>query len=165
MQIHSTLTNHAGQTLSVVYNDVYDVRDFVGKNIEGVHAYCFYGDKLVLVYSHAKKHWTPPGGGVEVGEDVETAVRREVAEETNMKVLWQQLIGCQDVSKPAGIYSQTRSVCIVEPNGPFVSDPDGDISKIALIDPKDYKQYFDWGEIGDHIMKRALDLLARIKAE
>lgn len=159
-QITSTLTNYAGQTLEVVYNDVNDITALAGKRIEGVHAYCFYGNTLVLVYSLAKNHWTPPGGGIEAGEDVEAAVSREVEEETNMKVLRQQLIGCQDVSKPAGIFSQTRSVCIVEPYGPFVSDPDGDITKIALIDPKDYKQYFDWGEIGDHIMKRALEMVA-----
>ena len=54
--------------------------------------------------------------------------------------------------------TQTRSVCIVEPYAPFVSDIDGDIAKIELIDPKDYKKYFDWGEIGDHIMARALEL-------
>ncbi len=154
--INATLTNFAGQVLDVVYNDVDGVDDLLGKHIGGVHAYCFCGDKLVVVYSHKKNRWTPPGGGVEAGEDVETAVCREVQEEANMKVLKQQLIGCQDVSKPAGVFSQTRSVCIVEPYGPFVSDPDGDITKIALIDPKNYKQYFDWGEIGDHLMKRAL---------
>ncbi len=165
MQIHSTLTTHAGQTLAVVYNDVNDVADLAGKHIEGVHAYCFYGDKLVLVYSHAKNHWTPPGGGVEAGESVEAAVSREVKEEANMKVLKQRLIGCQDVTKSTGIFSQTRSVCIVEPYGPFVCDPDGDITKIAFIDPKDYKHYFNWGEIGDHIMKRALEMVTSMDVD
>jgi len=61
--------------------------------------------------------------------------------------------------------SQTRSVCIVEPFGPFTNDPDGDITKIELIDPANYKKYFDWGEIGDHIMQRALELKMQMDLE
>ena len=48
--------------------------------------------------------------------------------------------------------------CIVEPYGDFQSDPDGDILEIKLIDPSDYKEYIKWGETGDHLMKRALEL-------
>ena len=39
----------------------------------------------------------------------------------------------------------------------IIYDPDGDITELKLIDPADYKKYFDWGKIGDHIMQRALD--------
>jgi ADP-ribose pyrophosphatase YjhB (NUDIX family) len=163
MRITSTLTNRSSHILDVVYNDLNNESELGDKKIRGVHAYCFYGDKMVLVYDEAKKSWTPPGGGVEAGEDVRTAVVREVKEESNMKVLKQQIIGCQDISEPQGVVSQTRSVCIVEPCGPFESDPDGDITKIALIDPADYKKYFDWGEIGDHIMRRAMELKEAMK--
>ena len=75
-----------------------------------------------------------------------------------MKVLHQELIGYQDIYEPNRIVRQTRSFCIVEPFGDFVVDPGGEITEIKLIDPKDYKQYFDWGEIGDRIMKRAVEL-------
>ncbi len=163
MRITSTLTNRSGQVLDVIYNDLNNESELGDKKIATVHAYCFCGDKIVLVYAEAKKYWTPPGGGVEAGEDVRTAVAREVKEESNMKVLKQQIIGCQDVFEPQGISSQTRSVCIVEPYGPFESDPDGDITKIELIDPVDYKKYFDWGEIGDHIMRRAMELREEMK--
>ncbi len=27
-----------------------------------------------------------------------------------------------------------------------------------MIDPKEYKKYFDWGEIGDRIINRAVEL-------
>lgn len=165
MEIKSTLTNRSGQVLDVVYNDIHGEIDLGDKRIQGVHAYCFYKDKLVLVYSGGKGYWTPPGGGVEEGEEVRTAVRREVKEETNMNVLKQRFIGCQDITEPNGVVSQTRSICIVEPFGPFVSDPDGDVTKIELIDPNDYKKYFDWGEIGDHIMQRALELKAQMDLE
>ena len=77
-----------------------------------------------------------------------------------MKVLKQRFIGSQDIIEPDGkVISQTRSVCFVEPYGDFVRDPDGgEITEIKLIDPKDYKQYFDWKEIGDHVMDRALQI-------
>lgn len=128
------------------------------RKVSGVHAYCFYKDKLVVVYAENKKSWTPAGGGVEKGESVEEAVIREVKEETNMKVLSQRLIGFQDVFEPEKVVTQTRSVCIVEPYGDFVSDPDGDVTEIKLINPKDYKKYFDWGVVGDRIIERALEL-------
>ncbi len=76
-----------------------------------------------------------------------------------MEVLKHKFIGFIEVEEPQGKIIQTRSVCIVKPYGPFVKDPDGDITEIKLIDPKDYKQYFDWGEVGDWIMERALVLL------
>lgn len=162
MEIKSTLTDKSGQTLDIVYNDIDSEIDLGDKKIQGVHAYCFCGDKLVLVYSEKKNYWTPPGGSVEESEDVRAAVEREVKEETNMNVLKQRLIGIQDITGPKGVVSQTRSVCIVEPNGPFIGDPDEEVTKIELIEPKDFKKYFDWGEIGDHLMQRALELKAQI---
>jgi hypothetical protein len=32
------------------------------------------------------------------------------------------------------------------------------IKKIKLIDPKDYKQYFDWGKTGERMMARAIEV-------
>ena len=165
MEIKSTLTNHTGQVLDVAYRDINSELDFKDKKISGVHAYCFYKDKLVVVYSESKGYWTPPGGGVEEGEDVRSAVQREVQEETNMKVVRQRFIGYQDISEPKGIISQTRSVCIVEPYGEFVVDPDGEITKMELIDPKEYKQYFDWGKIGDRLMERAMEAKSQMQLE
>jgi hypothetical protein len=80
-------------------------------------------------------------------------------------VIEQRFVGYQDIFEPSRVVSQTRSVCIVEPYGPFVNDPDGDITEIRLIDPKDYKKYFDWGEIGDHTMNRVLELKAQMDKE
>lgn len=163
MEIKSTLKNRAGQVLDVVYKDIDSEIELGNKKIHGVHAFCFCGDKLVLVYSEAKGRWTPPSGAVEKGESASQAVIREVKEESNMRVVEQRFIGCQDIAEPQGVVSQTRSMCIVEPYGPFVSDPDGDITKIMLIDPADYKKYFDWGEIGERIIQRAGELKEKLK--
>ena len=127
--------------------------------VHGVHAICFYGDKLVIVYADKKKYWTPPGGAIEDGESYQEAITREVKEESNMNVIKQQVIGYQDVTDE---YDQTvrqvRSFCIVEPAGEFISDPDGDITEIKLIDPKDFRKYVNWGVIGERIMERALEM-------
>ena len=158
MQIKSTLTNRSGQVLDVIYRESDPLEDLDGKALTGVHAFCFYGDKMVVVFSESKNYWAPPGGGIEPGETYEQAVVREVKEETNMKVLHQELIGFQDIYEPERTVRQTRSFCIVEPMGDFVSDPDGEVTEIKLIDPKDYKKYFDWKEIGALLMARALGI-------
>ena len=158
MEIKSTLINRSNQILKVIYKEDDPLKDLEGKILQGVHAYCFYKNQLVVVYAEEKKYWTPPGGGIEPRESFEEAVIREVKEETNMKVLHQELIGYQDIFEPNRVVRQTRSFCIVEPIGEFIADPDGDVTEIKLIDPKDYKTYFDWGGIGDRIMAQAIEM-------
>ncbi|HUC88676.1 MAG TPA: NUDIX hydrolase [Candidatus Paceibacterota bacterium] len=166
MEIKSILTDSRGQIINVLYKDVESELDFQEKKISGVHVLCFCKDKLVIVYSESKGYWGPPGGGVEKGESVRDAVRREIKEETNMKVIKQRFIGMQDRFEPKRTVSQARSVCIAEPYGEFTHDPDGgEVTEIKLIDPKDYKKYFDWGIVGDRLMERALETKAQMELE
>ncbi|MEI6843392.1 MAG: NUDIX hydrolase [bacterium] len=159
MEIKSQFKGRDGQMYEYVYREGFDpLEGLDGKILQAVHGFCFCGDKLVVVYAQDKGYWTFPGGGIEKGETYEEAVVREVKEESNMKVLHQELIGYIDVYEKDRTIRQTRSFCIVEPYGDFVSDPDGDISEIKLIDPKEYDQYVKWGEIGDHIVKRAIEM-------
>lgn len=157
-EIHAIMKTRQSGGIPYVYRDIDSIDEIQDKKISGVHAYCFCNGKLVIVYAENRGQWTPAGGGVEIDETVEEAVIREVREETNMKILAQKIIGYIEIFEPNKITIQTRSVCLVEPHGPFFSDPDGDITEIKLIDPTDYKKYFDWGEIGDYIMERALKL-------
>ncbi len=157
MQLKTQHTDRLGRTIDFIYSEGDPHVDMDDKVLQGVHAFCFYGDKLVLV-KHPKSGWIPAGGGIEAGETYEEAIVREVKEETNMKVLHQELIGFQDAYEPERTVRQIRSFCIVEPYGDFVEDPDGEIMEIVLIDPKEYKKYFDWGEIGDRIMTRAMEM-------
>lgn len=159
MEIKSKLTNRSGQVLDYTYYEGLDPNENLeGKILQAVHGLCFCRDKLIVVYARGKGYWTFPGGAIEPGETYEEAVIREVKEESNMKVLHQELIGYQDIFEPDRTIRQTRSFCIVEPYGEFTGDPDGDITEIKLIDPKDIKQYVDWKEIGDRILERALEL-------
>jgi len=161
MEIKSSFVNGSGQTVQVIYKEgINPLEDLDDKILQGVHAFCFYKNKMVLVFHNPNKCWMPPGGGIDPGESYEEAIVREVKEETNMKVLHQELIGFQDIYEPNRIVRQTRSFCLVEPYGDFVSDPCEDITEIKLIDPKDYKQYFDWGKVGDRVMERAVEILS-----
>jgi 8-oxo-dGTP diphosphatase len=50
---------------------------------------CWEGDKLLLINHKSLgsvNFWAPPGGGVEYGEPLETALKREFAEETGILV-------------------------------------------------------------------------------
>jgi len=164
MQIKSTYTSSDGRKIDYIYYEgIPATKDLENKKLNVVQMFCFCGDKFVLVYEKKRNRWTPPGGSIELGEKYEDAVVREIKEETNMKVLHQELIGFCDFYEPTGITRTTRSFCSVEPYGLFVSDPDGDITEIKLIDPKDYKQYFDWQSIGDRIMKKAVELNKKSK--
>ena len=157
MQIKSQY-EYKGRIYKVTYNDGVSEDVVIGG---GVHCYCFYNEKLVLVGYSNSNSWTPSGGEIEKGETYTEAAIREIKEESNMKVLWMECVGYQDVEVVSDKNikeRQYRMVCIVEPYGDFESDPDSDISEIKLIDPKDYKQYIKWGEIGDHLMTRALEM-------
>ena len=149
-----------------VLQTYYDAEDllavFEDKVVHGSHAICFLEDKLVLV-NHPSQGWSLPAGTSESGETYIETTEREVMEETNMKILHQELIGLSVFDRPEKTIRQTRVMSIVEKVGEFVSDPDGEIMEIMLIDPLDYKKYFDWGEIGDRIMQRALELKNKYK--
>jgi ADP-ribose pyrophosphatase YjhB (NUDIX family) len=165
MEIKTKIKTQSAGEFDVIYKDVDSITELNGVHIHHVAAYAFCDGKLVIVRDGVKDTWTPAGGGVEESETIEQAVEREVMEESNMRVLCQHIIGYQAISEAHRITNQTRSFCIVEPYGPFISDPDGDIVEIKLIDPTDYKEYFDWGVVGDHVMKKALNYLVEYKAK
>ncbi len=161
MKIKSQFTNDDGVVAHVMYEDVDSFDCLLSKKVTQVYGVCFVGNKMLVV--HNKNAWGLVGGGLEVGEIYEDCLKREVKEESNMKVVSFAPIGYQEVKFNGQVIYQLRFVGVVEPYGDFVSDPDGDITEVKLIDPKDYKKYFDWGEVGDRIMERALKLLKEIK--
>lgn len=121
---------------------------------------CFYGDQMVIGFGGQKQAWGLIGGTIEKGEKFEETLKREIQEESNMEVLSALPIGYQKVidTRDNSYIYQLRYACKVKPHGPFVSDPALGVTEIKLIDPKDYKQYFDWGKIGERIIERAMEL-------
>lgn len=161
MQIKSRIIDKKGKLAETSYEDADSFDHLLSKKVTQAYGVCFVGEKMVIVHSH--DHWILPGGGIEEGETYEDCLKREVQEESNMRVISFAPIGYQEVHYDGKIFNQLRFACTVEPYGDFVSDPDGDITEIKLINPKDYKQYFDWGEIGDRIIERAIELNGKLK--
>lgn len=104
-----------------------------------------------------------PDGAIEERETVEEAVTREVKEESNMKVLKKFFSGFKTFLRGKMLFLRQGLSVLYEPYGPFISDPDADITGIKLIDPLELKQYVDWGEIGDHLLERALKILRKME--
>lgn len=130
-----------------------------------VYGVCFSGNEMVIGYGGQKQDWGLIGGTIEKGETFEETLKREIQEEANVELLSCLPIGYQKVTDTRDgieIY-QLRYVCTVRPYGTFVSDPAGGITEIKLINPRDYKKYFDWGKIGEKIISRALELKDRLK--
>lgn len=63
-----------------------------------VYAVIFERGKVLLAHRRDIDWWNLPGGGMEAGETVEEAMRREVREETGLEVVVEKLFGVY--SKP-----------------------------------------------------------------
>ena len=64
---------------------------------------CWQDDALLLVRHEmgSKDLWAPPGGGIEYGEALDNALRREFLEETGLTVsVGKFLFGCEFLQKP-----------------------------------------------------------------
>lgn len=158
MEIKTETVTKEGKKLYVTYKEGNREDELNEISLNGVSGHCFFGDKLVIVRDK-NNTWGFPGGAIEKEETLEEATIREVKEESNMKVLHQEYIGYQILKFESGkTILHASSFCIVEPSGDFVSDPDGDIVEIKLIDPQDFKQYIDWASTVDRIMERAMEM-------
>ena len=165
MVIKTKLLGSNGVEYIVEYFDANSFDSLPEDKLSQSYGVCFYEDKLVIGFGGMKKGWGLIGGSIEDWETAEDALHREIKEESNMEILSFLPIGYQKVTDKKGgkVFYQLRYVCKVRPFGEFVIDG-GDsesgkgITEIKLINPKDYKKYFDWGEIGDRIIERAIKM-------
>jgi ADP-ribose pyrophosphatase YjhB (NUDIX family) len=161
-----TLTNEYTNKQGVKYlGEYYEVDSFdhlPKDEITQCYGIVFVSDKFLVVNNvNNAGRYTPVGGGVEPGEHPDDALIREVKEESSMRVLNFKPVGYQKVVDTSGTEKtcyQLRYVCTAEPYGPFVADPDGDVTEVVEVDQSNYKKYFDWGAIGERIVTRAVEL-------
>lgn len=143
MEINTKITTAEGRNYEVIFRDQDPNVDLADSILQGVHGYCFCGDKIVICFNEKKNSWTLPGGSIEAGETYLEGMIREAKEEANMKILYQKYIGYQVFTSEEKVVRQAYSLCIVEPFGEFIADPDEDITKIKLVDPKEFKEYIN----------------------
>lgn len=81
------------------------------------------GEKLLLIhrFREGREYWVIPGGGVEDGEDFDTALRREVLEETGLALTAHQRLFDQiDVWGNTCIFYR----CELAPGEPVLGGPE-----------------------------------------
>lgn len=162
MIINSTFP-YKGQIIKVKYSDLDSFTALPYGKRQQVYGVCFYKGKMLIVFGEGlNEKWSLVGGHIEKGESFKQTLQREVQEETNMRVLEYLPVGVQEITTPYNkILYQLRYCANVVPLGKFEKDPAGSVTKIKLINPKDYKKYFDWGEIGERIIQRAINIKSR----
>jgi ADP-ribose pyrophosphatase YjhB (NUDIX family) len=150
------------KNIKVIYHDCENFNEVDPNKTTQAYGVCFYGDKMVIGFGGKKKNWGLVGGTIEKGETFEETLKREIIEESNMEVLKCIPIGYQEVFDHDKYIIQLRYACKVKPLGPFTKDPAGSVTEIKLIDPTTYKKYFDWGDVGDRIIERAIELKSKL---
>lgn len=155
--IESKLIGHSGVEYIFQYHEADNFDTLKAENCTQVYSVLFVDNLMVVVYNGKKGTWGMPGGTIEEGETYSETLVRETIEETNVKIISAKPIGYQKVidTRDGSFVYQLRYVSRGTKLGEFESDPAGSITKVAYINPSDVKQYFDWGEIGDAIIRRA----------
>ena len=124
------------------YYEADSFEDLLEYEITQCCAVAFHGDKFIVVNNiNHPGSYTLVGGTNEEGERPEETLIREIKEESNMKVLSFKPIGYQRVTDLSGKlkpHYQLRYFAIVEPYGPFVADPAGDVTEIVYVDKYNY---------------------------
>lgn len=161
MNITEEYLGKSGVTYLMEYSDADSFDHLPYEQCRQVYGVCIYDGKMIIGYGGKKDSWGLIGGTIENGETFLETLTREIQEESNMEVLSAIPVGYQKVTdtRDGSFVYQLRYACTARPHGPFISDPAGSVTKIASIAPEEYKQYFNWGQIGERIISRALELL------
>jgi 8-oxo-dGTP diphosphatase len=96
---------------------------------------CIEGDTLLMV-NHTgitpTDFWSPPGGGVEFGETIESTLRKEFMEETGLQIVpGEFLFGCEYVQNP--IHSIELFYHVTENGGRLHTGYDPEIQIIKAV--------------------------------
>lgn len=98
--------------------------------------------------------WSVPGGRVEPGEDDEAAVKREVAEETELSVTVGRLCGVVERPAPAGVFLIHDYLC-APVGGAAVAGSDA--AAVRWVDAAEFAALHESGELVDLLAETLWD--------
>ena len=121
------------------------------------------GGRLLLVLRDndpGRGKWSIPGGRVEAGESDDTAVRRELAEETGLSVTVDRLCGTVERPAPSGIYVIYDYLCTTSDTAARAAS---DAADVRWADAAEFAALHEAGELVDllHETLRDWDVLPR----
>ncbi len=125
-----------------------DSRSYPARPVLGVGALILNGGSILLVErgkEPLKGYWSLPGGAVETGESLETALMREVREETGMVVVVKRLVEVferiiEDINGRAKYhYVLLDYLCEVTDGAERAGDDASDVRWIARQDLDTYR--------------------------
>lgn len=123
----------------------------VGALILNVHG----GLLLVLRGSEpGRGKWSVPGGKIEAGESDAAAVRREVAEETGLRVTVGELVGTVERPAPTGTYVINDYRCTAEGDDAVAGS---DAAAVRWVDAAQFAALHDAGELVDLLAETLWD--------
>ncbi len=97
--------------------------------------------RLLLVNAYPGEEsdlWCAPGGGVERGQSLEDNLRREVREETGLRIAPGRLLGLSEFHNPETGFHQVEllfAARLLDPAGAAaLRDPDGVVNRLRWVD-------------------------------
>lgn len=128
--------------------------------ISQVQAVCFLGATQVVFYKNREGWIGNPGGGIERGETIEDAIRRELVEEAQLELLDWRTIGYESVfhpNKPEGENTRyfLRAVAKVGLINEKIADPDGKAIERVVVPVEKAIQTLNWGKKGEILVNLA----------
>ncbi len=107
--------------------------------------------------------WEFPGGAIDPGENLETAVKREVAEETGLELHSIEKIG--QFFPISSFSTESDALFLARTNSPLTalksSEHDESFAEMKFVNITDALKMIDSGEINDTYTSNALQILAR----
>jgi len=139
-----------------------DYLDPFGRPLFGVMARCVIvkDGKLLLIREHMENTWETPGGGVEAGETLEQAARREALEESGYEVKIGKVLSVSmgDTRRVNGL----KKLCIMfeAELGKKVAEPQSDVNGVKWFSAEELRKLTpDWHD------KEAFELFLAGKLE
>ncbi|MFT4312633.1 MAG: NUDIX hydrolase [Candidatus Woesearchaeota archaeon] len=125
--------------------------------ITQAYGFCYTEDGKLIIGKKPNGDICMPGGTVERDEDPLDTLTRELDEEITAVVLDKKFIGIQKAENmdTGEIVYQLRFACLVRLEE-MTPDPDyGECWQRVFIEPNDFSNYLQWGEIGEHLVKKS----------
>ena len=158
-----------GKPIRVNWFDINSKEDIPNLNWKQVYAIGEIGDNgQVAIVHYPDDHDNLPGGTTEPGESIEQTLKREIYEETGMKVLSWETLGYQEWIKlgPDPVSSFALRVYAKLAKGEkFTSDSGGEVIGHSFVPLDKLNDYINYGIVGNRMIELAKNIRSKNNTE